>query len=211
MRNSDIRIEVPSGIRDGAMKLLTIMAGIAESIPAINQDSASLLLVSIPSASLEWDHQARTGMENPSNQAGTIMRNEIVSTTSSATSERSATDSPMEIDIRPANRIQTVRLGGVSREESSRIRWCANLVGTGVRSVVPSGSAWKISPSLAGTAIRTCATRGLVMASRAATKGSIQAPPTIVSQPSASASPNQMITEQFAKRKVIMTTPNMCL
>ena len=46
------------------MKLLTISAGRAEAIPAIIQDSASLLLVGKPIIFAEVAHQANTGIEN---------------------------------------------------------------------------------------------------------------------------------------------------
>ena len=46
------------------MKLFTITAGKADAMPAIIQDSASLLLVGKPIIFEEVAHQANTGIEN---------------------------------------------------------------------------------------------------------------------------------------------------
>jgi len=60
----------------GKMMLFMQMAGIVDNIPAVNAASASWPLVGNPSFLELYDHQAKTGIENPSSING-IARNAI--------------------------------------------------------------------------------------------------------------------------------------
>ena len=125
----------------GAMRLLKINAGKAEAMPAINHDSADLLLVGSPIELVDVPHQASTGSEKPINHMGIASRMKSAIPASSVVLwiNRAVRNTPTETVI--PNNIQSCLLGGMSRIESSLTRNLWNEVLVGVIRDPPSGSA----------------------------------------------------------------------
>ena len=154
----------------GAMKELMMMAGNVESIPAMSIASPCCRVVDRWKREDEKLHQANTGVENPTSQAGIATNKAKRMHTVFVESTKSGANATEEMTTPPKNSIHKCLATGTRRGCLDRtINWRIR-VGTGVWRILEFGSEWICCPSAVGSAMMRCSSLGLRMNNKKTTK-----------------------------------------
>jgi hypothetical protein len=113
--------------RIGDTKEFKTIAGNVETMPAMSIHSASLRVVGRPKYEFEVDHQAKTGVEKPTMNAGITIQANKAPVYRFSPIIKSGNIQTVLKNTPPKNSHQSCFPDGIWRGELSRKRWCSTI------------------------------------------------------------------------------------